>query len=324
MPELAVADPRQLEFVYRQTHGLWGAGLEYEAYRSFWLDLSRTAWACEHLAHLVWHEQGRVLASMKLYQPAVQWYGRPGTVAGIGAVFTVPEHRGQGHASAMLRAALALSRARGDRGALLFSDIGADFYVRLGFRALAAEEAWGKLVAPQGTAGGWRLRPLTPDDLPLVARFFQDAVRQRLFSIVRNVEYWRYLVERSEGYFRRLHGSDLSQRFQIAVRDGETRGYLISMDVGDVWIVREAVVVPDDDEALAGLLRAGAAAAWRRGLRRVHGWLSRRVGRSVPEWRLVFVPRRRALPMLAAYAPEDDPQRLDTVDAAFIPYLDQF
>ena len=55
---------------------------------------------------------------------------------GIGAVFTPPELRGRGYASAMLAMELDRSRAEGVDLAFLFSDIRPEFYAELGFVAM--------------------------------------------------------------------------------------------------------------------------------------------------------------------------------------------
>jgi predicted N-acetyltransferase YhbS len=92
--------------------------------RSFFL--ARHSWR-----HLV-RQDGRLVAHMAIQMRAVRLAGRIVTVAGIADVATAPEARGQGHAGALLQAAIA--RARGTLAAhvLLYGTAG--LYSAAGFR----------------------------------------------------------------------------------------------------------------------------------------------------------------------------------------------
>ena len=63
--------------------------------------------------------------------------GRAIRIAGIGAVFTQPAHRGRGAARDLLSRLLDRAAAGGVDLALLFSEIGPDYYARLGFETIA-------------------------------------------------------------------------------------------------------------------------------------------------------------------------------------------
>jgi len=326
VPRLAVATSEQIDAIYGESFALWGAGLTFDDYRAFWNDLSRAPWTRRCLSYLVWiGDDGTLLSSLKLYRPGIRLQGRSGTAAGIGAVFTPHAQRRNGHGSAMLREVVSRARDRGDLAALLFSDVGTELYGALGFRALPSLEAWGKIRrrSPR-PPDGWSLRPMGGSDLDLVRRTHEATCRSRPIGVVRDADHWAYLVERSRSFFRRLDGSDLSARFQVAFDGERLGGYLVSVASGDVWIIREVEAVDDDPASLAAILRAGAAQARARGLRQIYGWLPRRIADLAPEWRMGFRPRRRAIPMVLPLDPGIDLVGLDDVDAAFIPYLDQF
>jgi GNAT superfamily N-acetyltransferase len=326
VPLLRIAASEQIDRIYAESYALWGAGLKFPDYREFWNDLARTPWARRALSFHVWcDDDGAVLSSLKLYQPRVRLAGKVGNVAGIGAVFTPKRARRRGHASEMIRAVIEQAGARGDLAALLFSDVGTKIYASLGFRDIPAEEAWGRLdrKAP-GPPAGWVLRPMAPADLELARQVRDDECGGRPFAVLRDREHWEYLYERSRNFFARLDGSDLSRRFTLAMQDGNRAGYLVAVESGDVWVVREAGAVGGDPERLAAVLRAGANDARSRGMRRVYGWIPREVSTLVPEWRLTFKKRERAIPMLLRLDGSDDLSLLDAPEAAFIPYLDQF
>jgi len=326
VPRLAEARSHHIDAIYRESYALWGAGLSFEDYRAFWTELSTTGWAHKNLRYLVWlDDDGSLLSSLKLYQPRVRLYDRLGTAAGIGAVFTPRALRGRGHASALIRAVLDEARKRGDIAALLFSDVGTALYRALGFLELSAEEAWGeirrKLPDPPP---GWSLTPMTPAHLDDIIRTHDLGSRERPLAILRDREYWAYLIERSRSFFARLDGSDLSSRFQVALRDGEFAGYLATVDGGDVWIVREIEAVDDDPGSFATVLAMGARQARARGRRRWYNWLPREKSASIPGLRVRFRPRRRAIPMLRRLDGGEPPSSAAAPGATFIPYLDQF
>jgi len=87
---------------------------------------------------------------------------RLGGGAGIGLVATLPSHRGRGHATALLRAALDAAEAEGRDRALLFSGIAPSFYERLGFRVVEAGGVKTTLGAELGEGEAAELLPLEP------------------------------------------------------------------------------------------------------------------------------------------------------------------
>lgn len=327
MPRLTAADENQLRAVMAESWELWGAGLAPDAYDEFWRGLRQTAWARRNLRHMVWaDDDGSVLSSVKVYRPAFRWSGGEGRCTVFGAVFTPASLRGRGHASAMIRHAIAAARTRGDALVLLFSDIDPTYYEALGFQALPAEETNGTLGRSAGTPepNRWTLRPMSPSDFPFVERVHRQATSRLSFALDRDARHWEFLWKRAESFFRRLDGSGLEERYSIALDAGRPAGYLIAVEGGGEWHLREAAAEGDSDGSLASVLRAGARAARSRGRRAVVGWLPRRLGGIVPEWRLSWRPRPRGIPMVL---PLDDGVRIGPlldVETGHVPYLDQF
>ncbi len=161
-------------------------------------------------------------------------------------------------------------------------------------------------------------------DLVDVMRSHDDTCRDRPLAILRDRDYWEYLVERSERFFARLDGSDLSVRYQVALRGDEFVGYLATVDSGEVWIVREVEAMGGEPDALGAIVRLGAMQARARGQRRCYAWWPRSAKGSVPDWRFRFRRRNRAIPMLQRLDDGLTTGALDSPEAAFIPYLDQF
>lgn len=326
MPRLTDARSDHVDAVFRESYALWGAGLGFDDYRAFWTEISATPWAKRHLRYCVWlGDDGSLLSSLKLYRPQLKLLDRIGPVAGIAAVFTPRSQRGRGHASAMIRAVVDEARDRGDIAALLFSDVGAPFYRGLGFHELPAEEAWGEIhrSGPENLPD-WCLRPMGDAILGEVMRSHDATCSTRPLAILRDRDYWGYLVERSRRFFERLDGSDLSMRFQVAFRGNQFAGYIATVDSGDVWIVREVEAVGGEAESVAAIVRLGVDQARARGRRRCYAWLPRGTCESIPDWSIRIRRRRRAIPMLQRLDGGREPVELASPEAAFIPYLDQF
>jgi GNAT superfamily N-acetyltransferase len=322
MPSLEFATEEQIAAVHRESHALWGAGLERSAYDGMWAELRATAWGARHLSHRVFlGEDGAILSSAKVYRPVLRVGDVAARCSAVGALFTPRRRRGRGHGRALLAALVDEARRRGDPVVLLFSDIGTPYYAELGFRALPAEEASGSLRdASRRRPAGIELRPMTRDDLDEVVRCDRAASAARPVAIVRDRDHWDFLMTRAGSFFARLDGSDLSRRYRVALRDGRVAGYLVSAEGEGEWNLREAAAADGKPETLRAILDLGAADARERGMVGVYGWLPRETGELVPEWRLRFEPRRRAIPMVLPLA---HAAALDG-GSFFFPYLDQF
>lgn len=323
---LRVATPDLEDKVYAASHSLWGAGLAAIDYRDMWRELAGLPWARARFQVLVWTDDGRrVVSSLKVYHPKVRIGGSRGSACGIGAVFTPREHRGRGHARAMLRRVLENAAAGGEALGLLFSDIDPGLYESLGFRCVEAEEAVGTLRREaRAERSSIRLRPLRADDLQAVKEAHDATSASRPFAVERDLDHWRFLIARSEAYFRRLDGSESGRRFQIAERAGEFAGYLVALSGDSGWEVREVGAIGGDPSLLASVARAGALQAREEGMRNVRGWLPREWRSLVPEWRLRFERRNHAVPMVRPLAMSGDTLDTFVPPSTFLPYLDQF
>ncbi|HEX5044978.1 MAG TPA: GNAT family N-acetyltransferase [Candidatus Polarisedimenticolaceae bacterium] len=322
---LSVASPSEIESIYRESHALWGAGLSYSDYVEFWADVRETGWARDHYRHLVWADgRGGILSSLKLYGPEVRLGSCRVRAAGIGAVFTPVRHRRKGHAAAMLRAVLEEARRRGDAFAILFTDIGTEYYARLGFQALPAFESWGRLPARLRPPPELALRPMESTDLAEVRAAHDAWCAPRPFAFLRDQAQWGYLLVRAASFYRRYDGSDLTQRYRLALRDGRFCGYLVAVEGVGQWVVREVGAVDGDLALMADILRAGGTEARGAGLQQVYGWLAPGLAERLPEWRLRTEPRKQAIPMVASFGDGFDWRDLGPGEDAFLPFLDQF
>ena len=140
MPNLVDAEGPILDRILDDTYNIWHDGLTRPAYGRFYAAQLATPWGRAHLRRLALVEGDEVLASAKLYAFDAVLDGRPIKVAGIGAVFTPPASRGRGAARDLMERLLERAAADGADLALLFSEIGPDYYARLGFEAIATTD----------------------------------------------------------------------------------------------------------------------------------------------------------------------------------------
>jgi len=326
MPRLALATTDQVEEIYRESHALWGAGLELEDYVALWREISAIPWSRQHARFLVWlNDEGMILSSMKLYRPLFRAGGRTARAGVLGAIFTPALLRGRGHASEMVRAVIERCRGNGEPLVLLFSDIGTAFYRTFGFRPLPAEEQWGALPrsAPE-LFEGWRLRPFEREDMASIYRAHDAFIDQMALAMVRDEGHWHFLRERSRGYFERLKDRRIRQNFTVAMQHDRFAGYLMAVEGHGEWNVREVGAVGGDPGKMAVILRMGASEARRCGLRRFYGWFPREVVELLEDWQINNRARHRSVPMILPLDERVDAAFLDGPQAPFIPYHDQF
>jgi GNAT acetyltransferase-like protein len=170
---------------FRGIQPLWGGGLSEERFQSFQRRLADAPEAKERYRLLGWFPDGTLTSAMKAYDLRAGFAGRTLRVLGIGAVFTPPALRRRGHAAAMLRAAMEDYGARGAHAAVLFSDIGVEYYERLGYRALESRECTVDAHALPRAPGG--TRPAMSGDEPMMSRLFaQSRTDRRTFALARD------------------------------------------------------------------------------------------------------------------------------------------
>src|SRR5438128_7126934 len=142
-PAVRELSPDEWPGYFRGMAGLWGGGLAEEPFVGYQRRLARSAEATGRYRLLGFVDGGgKLLSGFKAYD--LRGNGESGApqlrILGIGAVFTPPELRRRGHATAMLAQTLQDHERAGFDAALLFSDIGAAFYEKLGFRLLESRE----------------------------------------------------------------------------------------------------------------------------------------------------------------------------------------
>jgi predicted acetyltransferase len=135
--QLQAAEPADLLAILRSSYTMWGCGMSREDYVEWIRSQKQTFYWRRNVRYLVVRSDGKLVCSCKLYTLTMRARGKFFRVAGIGAVYTMPEHRGRGHASQMLEALEQLAKQENFDALLLYSDIDPSFYEQAGYQLLS-------------------------------------------------------------------------------------------------------------------------------------------------------------------------------------------
>ena len=229
-----------LDEILSATYDIWHEGLSPTAYARYYAAQKATAWGRVHLDRLALVENDAVLASLKVYRFDATLDARPVRVAGLGAVFTQPAHRRRGAARELIDRVLERAAGDGADVALLFSEIGAEYYARLGFTAIETHD-----VALRVTEPARRGAPMTMvrggddrDLADLVAMGKTRAAPYR-FSLDRGRDLIQYAIVRR----RLLAGlgpiGAREVRFYIAEEGASAAAYVLVRVRGAEWTLEE-------------------------------------------------------------------------------------
>ena len=217
------ATPTEMVAVLGHTAPLWAEGLPLPSYSDWVQTLKDSAWGkADNMRFLVLvdEESGDVVSGMKLYRLSARLERSPVSVGGIGAVFTFTQHRAHGHAGTMISAAHRLMVERGDAFSLLYSDIGATYYARLGYQEIDPRPV--TLSVPDKGTSPSGVKRMHRTDLDTLLRLRQMEDEKTPFAILRNADYFRFLLARWS--FPTLHHSP--ERWESRVMLAGSEGYL--------------------------------------------------------------------------------------------------
>jgi GNAT superfamily N-acetyltransferase len=278
------ATPAEIVTVLSHTRPLWGGGKGLDTYLARTRALLESPWGQAHYRFVVGlDESGTILTTCKRYHLDLRLDGTPAPTVGFGAVFTPEAHRGQGHAATLLQAVMAEERTRGTRLALLFSDIGPEYYERLGFQAIRCEI--GEAPAASGEAP---FLPIGDRDPAELLAFCREPDARLAFG--RSPDYWAFMRER--------HRPELL----LYAPDGLPQGFAAIHDEAEGLWVDEAGFAPGvSPRAFWLALRALAADRERPA---VSGWLPRETGEAGFTFRPLTTNAPMAAPLSGDVIPE--------------------
>jgi len=278
------AGPDEMTAVLARSHEVWGEGMSLDDYTRFNLALKDSDWGRKNYRFLIARDDsGGLLSSLKLYNFRTALDGRPLRTAGIGALFTPPDRRGQGHAAALLEEALRRAGGEGAALALLVSEIGASWYEKRGFRTLPATEAAcrARMPAPWPKEPQWvgagdpfmavpGLRPGRPDDLEALVAIHQTAISGQRFRMERDRAAWDYALLKS-ALAHRVRG-DGEEQLLVIEEGGPVAAYAFLKQMPEALRWKEHGTRPGSEARSIDLFWCALALARRSGKERVEGW----------------------------------------------------
>lgn len=248
------ASPEERLEIYRNVHDVWGGGRSLEEHverRLASVSHQRAEW----FAGVV---DGRVVASLGCHPLEFRLRGRTIPGFAICAVHTVAAARGRGFAPQLITAVEEYQRAAGRRLALLYSDIGHDYYARVGYQAGPAHAG---SLKTSGVSSPVRPKQVTSE----VYREAYDRLTAK----------WPLVIARPDEYREHLFRREPNQTYHLVENRGECVGVFILAPSQEPSVRRllEFVCRDSFEEHVCILCSAVVGAAAEAGVDTVVGWV---------------------------------------------------
>ncbi|MEO6914011.1 MAG: GNAT family N-acetyltransferase [Candidatus Baltobacteraceae bacterium] len=257
---------RYAEQVLPLTAALWAGSRVFQTYLANTIEVAQSPYGKRNYRTFGLAQGDEVVASFKRYERNIHFRKSLLRSFGIGAVFTPPEHRGSGYASAMLAMMLDDARKSGGDLAYLYSDIHPAFYRALGFVELPSRLI--SIRADALPAARISADSLAEKDWPGVRRCFDALESTREWGFERTPIVWDWIRMRIR------HGSEHAsgQPVNLVLRRGRSVcAYVLGQREPrhDAFTIDEYGFI-DDGAGLQipALLRCAAG-----DLHRITGWL---------------------------------------------------
>jgi Acetyltransferase (GNAT) domain len=297
MSQLVPVDEVLLDHILDGTHQLWHDGLARQPYARLWRAQLATAWGRRCLTRWALVDGAKLLCSAKLYTFDALLDRRPIKIAGIGAVFTPVPERGHGAAATLLERLIDHASHNGYDAALLFSEIGPDYYARFGFVAVALADLT-VLVVEDDRRGAPAMMVRSGEDRDLADIVSLDAARAAAgrFHLERDRDLVKFSIAR-----RRLHAglADPGERelqFFIVEEGASAVAYVVVSVKGEEWTIDSCGDRDPAGARLGGLLQVLVAREPSRRRPTIKAWLPE--GLRPPQWRIVDASPSRDVMMI--------------------------
>ena len=236
--KLVPAEGDLLRQILDESHVIWNDGLSRRAYEQFNVAQLRTPWGASHLGRFAFlDDNGRLLTSAKRYTLRVRLDGREFNAVGIGAVYTPEPQRGHGHAPKIIERLIADAQADGAELALLFSEIGTEYYERLGFTRVPRRQVLLSVVDKPG-APMVLVRAAEDRDVPAVTALAATMAAPHRFALVPTADAIRYSLARKRLLAGLSDPGDLIVEFFI-VEEGAGAVAFVILTTADDDVVLE-------------------------------------------------------------------------------------
>ena len=192
---VTTVDDARLEAILDDTYPTWGEGLSRRSYGAWNRAQMATDWGRRALQRVALTDGNHVLASAKRYLFDARIAGAPTRVLGIGAVFTRPALRGRGAARQLIHELMATAAGEGFSHALLFSEIGPEYYRALGFEIVSRRLCTFTTIEKAGAPATF-VRNGEAADLPAVAELSAAYATGAGFALDRPADWIQFAIAR--------------------------------------------------------------------------------------------------------------------------------
>ena len=241
MIQVVPAEGSLLEQVLDASYDLWNEGLSRRAYAQYFDAQVATAWGRTHLRRWALVDSSDLLASAKTYAFAGTLDGRAISIVGIGAVFTQPSHRGRSHAADLVERLLDRAARSGADLALLFSEIGPEYYARLGFTLLPTCDVTLHVVeSPRHGAPAVLVRAGDDSDLAHVVEMGRTRAAPYRFHLDRDRDLVQYEIAKKRLLAALGSIGRRELQFFVAEEGAAAVAYVVIEASGQVWLLEEA------------------------------------------------------------------------------------
>lgn len=230
-----------LDEILSATFDMWHEGLSRDAYPRYYTGQLATAWGRANLRRWALVDGGDVLASVKTYAFDAVLDGREIRVIGYGAVFTQPRHRGHGYARTLLQQMVQRAIAERYDLALLFSEIGADYYARSGFVPIPTFDLTLRVREDARRGAPATLVRVGDDrDLGEVAALSDARGAHVRFRLRRTRDLVQYALAKKRLLAGLSAPGDRGVQFFVAEEGGAPVAYVLIASRGPVWSIDDA------------------------------------------------------------------------------------
>jgi GNAT superfamily N-acetyltransferase len=248
--KLVLAEGALLERILDDTYPVWNEGLSRQAYGQWNAAQLRTAWGRERLQRLALvDERGDVLASAKRYRYDVRIGDRNGWMCGIGALFTPEAHRRRGYASTLVERMLEDASREGALVAGLFSEIGTEFYERLGFVRVPMDEVTVNVTRASGSPATL-VRAGVERDYESICAMHASRSSGAMLALRRDPDAFHYALARKRLFAGLSPAGSRQLEFFVAEEGATAVAYVVLSQNQYGWTLEEA---GDRDPAAARL-----------------------------------------------------------------------
>jgi GNAT superfamily N-acetyltransferase len=269
------AEGSVLDRIFDHTYPIWHEGLSRRAYSQWNTAQMRLPWAQDRLHRFALvDDDEEVLASLKRYRFDVRISGRQGTMSGIGAVFTPSDRRGKGYATELIHRVLETERRHGALIAALFSEIGTEFYARLGFTAIPLDEVTVRVRLKGGTPA-MLVRSGDERDLPLLAALHQTRSAPAAFALRRDESLMQFALAKKRLFAGLSAPGERQLEFFVAEEGVMAVAYVVLSQNQYGWTLEECGDRDPTGARLGAMLQVLAAREPSRELPLIRAWWPR-------------------------------------------------